>query len=63
MAENKEASRESVAHRAYELYVERGANSGSDVEDWLRAEKELSPSPVTNPTKSDKRQNMASRTN
>jgi len=63
MVENKKVSRESVAHRAYELYVERGANNGSDVEDWLRAEKELSPSPVTNPAKSDKGQNRASRVN
>jgi len=27
--------------RAYELYVERGMDNGHDLEDWLRAEKEL----------------------
>ena len=63
MVENKEVGRESVARRAYDLYVERGAHDGSDVEDWLRAEKELSPNPVTTPAKSDKTQNKTSRAN
>jgi Protein of unknown function (DUF2934) len=30
-----------VAHRAYDLYVERGREDGHDVEDWLQAEGEL----------------------
>lgn len=30
-----------IAARAYELYVERGRSDGHDVEDWLRAEREL----------------------
>lgn len=30
-----------IAARAYELYRERGDEPGSDVEDWLRAEREL----------------------
>jgi hypothetical protein len=34
-------SHERVAERAYELYVERGSEDGHDVEDWLRAEAEL----------------------
>jgi len=63
MVENKEVSRESVAQRAYELYVERGTNNGNDVEDWLKAEKELSQSPVADAVKSDKGQNKASRAN
>jgi uncharacterized protein YndB with AHSA1/START domain len=33
---------EQIAHRAYELYLERGEKPGSEREDWLRAEKELS---------------------
>ena len=41
MIENKELSREDIAHRAYELYVRRGGQPGKDVEDWVRAEKEL----------------------
>lgn len=30
-----------VARRAYELYEARGAEPGQDLEDWLRAEREL----------------------
>lgn len=30
-----------IARRAYELYVERGAEHGHDVDDWLQAEREL----------------------
>ena len=33
---------EAVRTRAYELYVERGMEDGHEVEDWLRAEKEVS---------------------
>lgn len=35
------SSREEVARRAYELYLERGGQDGHDVEDWLGAEAEL----------------------
>jgi Protein of unknown function (DUF2934) len=41
MIENKELSKQDIAHRAYELYVRRGSEPGKDVEDWVRAEKEL----------------------
>jgi hypothetical protein len=30
-----------IRQRAYELYEERGREDGHDVEDWLRAEKEI----------------------
>lgn len=30
-----------IARRAYELYLARGGEHGHDVEDWLRAEREL----------------------
>ena len=30
-----------VAHRAYELYEQRGGGDGQDVDDWLLAEHEL----------------------
>jgi hypothetical protein len=30
-----------VARRAYEIYLERGSGPGLDVDDWLRAEREL----------------------
>jgi hypothetical protein len=41
MIERKVLSREDIAHRAYELYTQRGCEPGKDVEDWVRAEKEL----------------------
>ena len=34
-------SGEEVARRAYEIYLARGAQPGHDLEDWLRAEREL----------------------
>ena len=33
---------EVIRARAYELYVERGMEAGHEVEDWLRAEEEVS---------------------
>ena len=30
-----------IAHRAYQLYEERGCGHGRALEDWLRAEREL----------------------
>jgi hypothetical protein len=35
------ASPDAVAIRAYELFEERGREAGRDVDDWLRAEREL----------------------
>jgi len=32
---------DAVAARAYELFLARGGEHGRDVEDWLRAEREL----------------------
>ena len=32
---------EQIAARAYDLYLNRGAIDGYDVEDWLQAEQEL----------------------
>ena len=29
--------------RAYEIFMERGAQTGHDLEDWLQAERELEP--------------------
>jgi Protein of unknown function (DUF2934) len=34
--------KDGIARRAYEIYVQRGGQNGTDVEDWLKAEKELS---------------------
>jgi hypothetical protein len=32
---------EQIRQRAYELYVERGNESGSEFDDWLQAEEEI----------------------
>jgi len=32
---------ERVQRRAYELYVQRGNESGSELDDWLQAEEEI----------------------
>ena len=40
MIERKELSKEDVARRAYELYLQRDGEQGTDVEDWIRAEKQ-----------------------
>ena len=34
-------SEEEIRCRAYEIYLERGAGSGGEIDDWLRAEREL----------------------
>jgi hypothetical protein len=47
----KEPSGEEIALRAHELYLERGREHGKDVEDWVRAEKELSDESVAKPAK------------
>ena len=40
-------SREQIAARAYEIYLERGGGDGGEVEHWLLAEQELSQEPVS----------------
>ena len=32
-----------IRNRAYEIYLQRGGQPGSELEDWLQAERELSP--------------------
>lgn len=34
-------TREEIALRAYEIYLERGGTPGHELEDWIRAEREL----------------------
>ena len=50
---------DAVAKRAYELYLERGAQHGADLDDWLEAERQLKPgtsrSSVTGPAPSKPR--------
>jgi hypothetical protein len=33
---------DAIAARAYELYLARGGQLGSDLDDWLQAEREIS---------------------
>jgi hypothetical protein len=33
--------KERIQRRAHELYVQRGSQSGSELDDWLRAEEEI----------------------
>ena len=35
------ASEQEIRLRAYEIYLERGAQPGRELEDWLQAEREL----------------------
>ena len=35
------ASEQEIRGRAYEIYLERGAEPGHELEDWLQAEREL----------------------
>jgi hypothetical protein len=51
MLERQEV-KDGIARRAYEIYVQRGGQNGQDVEDWLRAEKEISANPADVPAKS-----------
>lgn len=51
MIEHKEITKEDIAHRAYELYVERGSEPGNDVQDWVKAEKELGAEPIVTPAR------------
>ena len=38
---NHAANHDEIRRRAYEIYVERGALPGQDLEDWLQAEREI----------------------
>ena len=51
MIECIEISQKDVARRAHDLYVQRGSGPGKDVEDWVRAEKELSTEVIVGPTR------------
>ena len=42
---------EAIARRAYELFLARGEQHGHDLDDWLRAERELAEAARTPPVK------------
>ncbi len=35
------SAQEQIARRAYEMFLNRGGDHGHDLEDWLKAEREL----------------------
>jgi hypothetical protein len=37
----KSTHEQEIRNRAYEIYLQRGAGSGYEVEDWLQAEREV----------------------
>lgn len=38
-----ESTKEAIRQRAYEIYCSRNGAPGSEIEDWLQAERELHP--------------------
>lgn len=40
---------ETIAKRAHELFLARGGTHGSDLDDWLQAERELKAGATTTP--------------
>jgi hypothetical protein len=53
---------DAVARRAYEIYERRGGDHGADLDDWLKAERELKPGPsdVTGPAPAKPRRRKSS---
>ena len=53
---------DAVARRAYEIYQRRGGDHGADLDDWLKAERELKPGPsdVTGPAPAKPRRRKSS---
>ncbi|MGB6481954.1 MAG: DUF2934 domain-containing protein [Candidatus Acidiferrales bacterium] len=47
----REPSEEEIARLALDLYLQHRGDHGKDVEDWVRAEKELSDGLVAGPAK------------
>jgi hypothetical protein len=39
---NQTTAEQEIRDRAYEIYLQRGEQHGSDLDDWLQAERELS---------------------
>jgi hypothetical protein len=38
---NYRPTHDQIKHRAYQIFLERGARPGNELDDWLRAEREL----------------------
>ena len=44
------ASEQEIRRRAYEIYLQRGAQPGHELEDWLQAERELTTNQSNSPS-------------
>jgi len=53
MTTYREPSVEEITRRAYRLYLEREGDHGNDVQDWVRAEKELGDESVAGQAKAE----------
>ena len=53
-AEKSAPTLEQIQARAYEIYLERRGAPGNQIEDWLRAERELASGGPTKPRKSNR---------
>jgi Protein of unknown function (DUF2934) len=51
MTQRREPSTEEISKQAYNLYIQRGGEHGKDIEDWIRAEEELSAELIVAPAK------------
>jgi hypothetical protein len=47
---NHAPSREEIRLRAYEIYLERACLPGNELDDWLKAERELGPTGCQKPS-------------
>lgn len=52
-------SQDDIARRAYEYYVARGYQAGDPLDDWLRAERELTASAIAPPAPKRQRRSKA----
>jgi hypothetical protein len=41
MIQNRKPVRDEITHRAYALYLMRGGEHGRDIEDWVKATREV----------------------
>lgn len=54
-----EPTREQIERRAYEIYLARGGEHGSDLADWVMAEQDLKILPTNSPSKTTRNSDRA----
>jgi Protein of unknown function (DUF2934) len=50
---NHAPNHDEIRRRAYEIYLERGGHSGRELDDWLRAEREIGRAALSRQTTKD----------